>query len=189
MIGIGIGCAVFVNLGTDPGTTFFMGISHSSGLTFGTAVALSNSILFIPLFLLDRKIINIGTFVNMFGVGYIVEAIAHFLSKNLPPLPLPFHFIILFVGILLLCLGAALYLNCSLGQSPWDAIGNIVIIYYPQWKYSNIRMIQDLIGLSLGVLLGAEIGIASIIFALFIGPGIGYFSNQIQKRNLIFTLH
>ncbi len=186
ILGIGIGIGVYINLGTDPGTTFFLGVSKVFNLGFGNAAAIANCFLFIPMIIFKRSTINLGTFVNMFGIGYTVEITSSFLASSLPELSLLLRLICLLIAVFLVCFGAALYLNCNIGQAPWDAIATIIITYVPKWKYSNVRMIQDLSGLFLGFLMGASIGIASIIFAFFIGPGIGFFSNKFQKANLIF---
>lgn len=186
IIGVGIGIGVFVNLGTDPGTTFFLGVSKTFNLGLGNATAIANCVLFIPMFIFKKDTINIGTFVNMLGIGYVVEITSALLSAIIPSINLVARFSLLALAILLLCFGAALYLNCNIGQAPWDAIATIITSYKPQWKYSNVRMIQDCCGLLIGFLLGAEIGIASIIFAFFIGPGISYFGSLIQKHRIIF---
>lgn len=189
ILGIGIGFGVFANLGTDPGTTLFLGVSKSLKLSLGNSSALINCLLFIPILLYRRHAINLGTFVNMFGLGYIAEYVSGLLSSVVPNLSLIFRFLFLLIAIILICFGAALYLSCNFGQAPWDALAPIVLTFFPKWKYSVVRITQDSLGILIGYFLGASVGIASCIFAFFLGPGIVFFSEKIAAAKLFEESH
>lgn len=181
-IGIGAATAVFCGLGIDPSTTFFIGMSNLFSIGLGNITALGNCLLFIPMFIYDRSTIHIGTFVNMLGIGYVIQYFSQFLMNTFPDITMITRVIVLLVAIFMVCLGAGLYLSCDLGQAPWDAIAHIINIILPKTKYSYVRMIQDLIALSIGFLFHSNIGIASFIFAFFLGPGIQFFKGFFKEK-------
>lgn len=181
IIGIGIGVTVYCNFGIDPSTTFFTGINNVVKIGLGNANALGNLFLFIPMLLLDKKTIHLGTFVNMFGIGYIVEFSSLFFISTLPEFGFTIKFIMLLFAILFITIGVGLYLSANMGQSPWDAMGHLVNLCYPKISYSFARIVQDITALSIGMLLRAPLGFGSIIFAFCLGPGINYFKKLFVK--------
>lgn len=181
-IGIGAATAVFCGLGIDPSTTFFIGMNNIFNLGLGNVTALGNLLLFIPMFIYDRSTIHIGTFVNMLGIGYVIQYFSLFLMNTFPDITLLTRVIVLLSAIFMVCLGAGLYLSCDLGQAPWDAVAHIINIILPKTKYSYVRMIQDLSALTIGFIFHSSIGIASFIFAFFLGPGIQFFKNFFKQR-------
>lgn len=181
IIGLGVGLSVYCNLGIDPSTTFFTGVNNQLNLGLGNCITLGNAFLFIPMFIVERKTIHLGTFVNMFAIGYIVQYSSAFFIQTLPVLSFPIRLLVTCCAILTVCIGCGLYLSCNMGQAPWDSVAHLININFPKIKYSTGRMVQDIIALFLGYLMGATLGIASIIFAFFLGPGIHFFKTNFQK--------
>ncbi|MEG0564257.1 hypothetical protein, partial [Anaerorhabdus sp.] len=136
---------------------------------------------FIPMFMIDHKTIHLGTFVNMLGVGYVIQYASQFFIANLPVLSLPIRFIIMFIAIIIVCTGCGIYLSGNLGQAPWDSLAHLVNIKFPNIKYSTGRMVQDISALFLGFLLGAQLGVCSFIFAFCLGPGIQVFKQLFER--------
>jgi uncharacterized protein len=181
IIGVGIGLTVYCDLGIDPSTTFFSGINNIINIGLGNCISLGNALLFIPMFMIERKTIHLGTFVNMLGVGYVIQYSSLFFINTLPVLSLPLRFGIMFIAIIIVCIGCGLYLSGNLGQAPWDSLAHLVNKKFPKIKYSTGRMIQDISALILGFFLGAQLGVGSIIFAFCLGPGIQFFRHLFER--------
>lgn len=181
LIGVGVGLSMYCNLGIDPSTTFFSGINNVLGLGLGNCIALGNILLFIPMFIIDRKTIHFGTFVNMFGIGYVIQYSSQFFISALPVTTLPVRFLILFAAIVITCIGCGLYLSCQLGQAPWDSLAHLINVKFPSIKYATGRLIQDVIATIIGFLLGAPLGIGTVIFSFCLGPGIQFFRDFFEK--------
>lgn len=181
LIGLGVGLTVYCNLGIDPSTTFFSGINHVLNLGLGNCIALGNMILFIPMFMINRKTIHFGTFANMFGIGYIIQYSSQFFLAVLPVTSLVIRLMIMFVAIVITCAGVGLYLSGNLGQAPWDSLAHLVNNKFPKIKYATGRLVQDVIATFIGYLLGAQLGIGTVIFAFCLGPGIQFFQAYFEK--------
>lgn len=181
LIGVGVGLSVYCNLGIDPSTTFFTGINNVFNLGLGNCIALGNALLFIPMFMIDRKTIHFGTFANMLGIGYVIQYSSLFFNNVLPNTILPIRLIILLVAILITCLGCGLYLSSNLGQAPWDSLAHLINVKLPKVKYATGRLVQDVIATFIGYLLGAPLGIGTVIFASCLGPGIQFFRTYFEK--------
>ena len=95
----------------------------------------------------------------------------------------------LIVGIVLSCFAAALYYTADLGVSTYDAIPLHIADRKPKLfgkvlPFRVIRIISDLICVSVGFALGFLPGIGTIITALFMGPLITFFRKTLTDPML-----
>ncbi|MFI3283725.1 MAG: DUF6198 family protein [Erysipelotrichaceae bacterium] len=147
----------------------------------GNTNALMNSLLFIPMFLINKKSINIGTFINMFCIGYIVEYTSLFLNLSLGPISLMIRIVLYLFAVLILCVGIGMYLSTNLGQAPWDAVAYLIMQVRKKGNYAKLRMLQDLSALFIGFLLGSVVGVGTFILAFSLGPGINCSRKYFEK--------
>ena len=183
--GIAVGFFKRAFFGVDPFQCFCNGINQIIPIGFGTLYMLVNAVLLIIDFFLDRHYIGISTFINLFLVGYAVE-----LSENLlagwfgePGIALRIAFLL--IGIVISCIAAALYYTADLGVSPYDAIPLHIADCKPKMfgktvPFRIVRIISDLICVSVGFALGFLPGIGTIITALFMGPLITFFKRTLS---------
>jgi uncharacterized membrane protein YczE len=76
-------------------------------------------------------------------------------------------------GIALIGLGSGLYLTTGLGPGPRD--GWMTGIHdRTGWPVSRVRLGIEAVVLILGWLLGGTVGIGTVLFALLVGPSVGY---------------
>lgn len=181
IIGVSIGLSVYCNFGIDPSTTFFTGINNIFNIGLGNCIAIGNLFLFIPMYLIDKKTINLGTFVNMFGIGYVVEYSSAMWINILPEFDFLIKLLLLFISLLVICFGIGLYLSANMGQAPWDALGHLFTKMFPKVNYASARMVQDVLAITVGFLLKSPVGFGSLIFAFGLGPGINFFKKLLAK--------
>ncbi|UJF15620.1 hypothetical protein LZ578_11800 [Jeotgalibaca sp. MA1X17-3] len=182
-IGISVSFLRMSNLGTDPYSTFNLGLSSLLGIQFGTVSLIMNALLLLLIFIFARKNIGWGTLFNMVLVGYISDFITSIFTDTFGEME-NFGIRILFtvIGIIILSIGAALYMAPELGVSPYDALPLILIEKIsPNISFRVARVLLDFLFSGIGFLLGATIGISTIVTSLFMGPIMQFFLNVFGK--------
>ena len=188
ILGLGIATLRLSGFGTDPYTCMNLGISSSLNMNFGTYQMLFNVVLFIPVFLLDRKSFGAGALVNMFLLGYFVEFFMYLFSgMGITIEGLAGNLIIripvLFVGILVICFGIALYMFCDLGAAPYDRLSVIAETYsHGRLPFRWARVCLDIFSAIVGVATGAVVGIGTVIIAFFTGPIVSFFKDRVIEK-------
>lgn len=181
-IGFGISVFSYSNLGVDAFTSFTMGVSGKIGIGLGTIQLVINFVIIAVVALLSRKLIGLGTVLNMVLVGYICEFFIFIYGKLLPtPESLVVKLILMFVGTLLLCLGVAFYFVADLGVSPYDATG-IILEERTKIPYRWCRIITDALITATAFFLAGPIGIGTVISSLFTGPFISFFKKHVAEK-------
>ena len=173
---MGLCVAVFklTGVGTSPCSCMNLGISRRLGISFGTwQLTLNIALLLIVMRFAPEKI-SLGTLVNMVFVGYVAELFMYLLGGLIPEtgLSLAVRAIIFVPAIALFLLVASIYMTVDLGCAPYDALPMIIAARTSRLSYRAIRMAWDLAALSIGFLLGATVGIATVITGFCIGPAI-----------------
>lgn len=187
LLGAGVGLLGLAGFGTDPFACMNFGVSSHLPIGYGTYQLIVNIVLFIPLIFMYPKSFGIGAIVNMVGVGYIAEfvlwisGLLHITTESLAGLFLV-RSIIMIAGILTLCFGIALYMECDLGASPYDVLGQVVEDKtHGKIKFKWARMMFDILSVSIGYLAGGTVGIATVVMAFFAGPIISLFKEYAKK--------
>lgn len=183
LTGVCVGFADFADLGFDPFQVFAHGIWNLTPLDFGTAYLILNVLLLVLMLIFARKKIGLGTLINLFLLGYVASFVADFLKKLFPSPTLPFRIVVLLIGLALMCLASALYFEADLGVSTYDFIA-LTICEKKPWPFRFVRIATDLLCVVIGGVLGAKIGIGTIITAFFMGPFIEFFRKRVAQPML-----
>lgn len=180
---IGLGAAILQTggVGVDPYTALNIGVSDLIGWSLGAYQLLSNLILFIPVIILARRYIGIGTVINMTLTGFFIDIFSRLLSPLAVPSGAQGMATVFFViGIVVFAFGASAYISAGVGTAPYDAIAPI-IVDRTGWKYQRVRVPQDLIVLVAALLVSGPVGIGTIMTAFFCGPLIAFFSAHVNE--------
>lgn len=180
IISFGISLSVRAGLGTDPYTCLNMGFSKITGMSFGTCQLIANIIIVIMPLIFGKKYIGLGTLVNIIFGGYIVDFFG-FLYTFLPEKSVVEEILLMIIGLFITGYGVAMYMEANMGIPPYDALG-LIISKKTKKAYSIVRMIQDLICVVIGFLLGSTVGIATILTAFLLGYLITYYRKQIHAQ-------
>ncbi|MDH6367595.1 MULTISPECIES: DUF6198 family protein [unclassified Breznakia] len=181
ILSLGIACMRYSMQGTDPFVTMNIGIAQTLQVNFGTVQMIANVILLLVMIRYARSMIHLGTFLGVFAVGYLAD----FMFSYIQQIPYSTVTIICFCafGLLACCFGAALYMSGDLGIAPYDAFGLIIETkLHVRIPFRWIRIISDCICVTIGFVLGAPIGIGTLITAFCTGPLITYFRTLINQR-------
>lgn len=152
-------------VGVDSWTVFAQGISVHTGLSIGlltNIIGLLVLLLWIPL----KQKPGLGTVLNILLVGPGIE-----LGLWLLPTPDAMWLRVAFfvVGLLLLAIASGIYIGANLGPGPRDGLMTGIHSRFgtPLWVGRTAVEVTVLI---IGWILGGNVGVGTVAFALLIGP-------------------
>ncbi|MCD2441272.1 hypothetical protein LQ757_03170 [Agromyces sp. SYSU K20354] len=169
LYGIGIALIVRGELGVAPWDVLTQGISKQTGLGFGLITVLTSGVvllLWIPL----RQRLGFGTVMNALLVGPSADVGLWLIPSGLD---LWARIGLLAAGILVLGAATGLYIGAHFGPGPRDGLMT-GLHRVTGWKIWIVRTGIEVIVLGAGWLLGGNVGIGTVAFALLIGPICGY---------------
>lgn len=169
LFGTGEALLVTSTLGNAPWTVLAQGLSSRLPVSIGVATFLVSAVvllLWIPL----RERPGLGTISNA-----VVIALA--LQVMVTVLPSPDSTLVRLAyvlgGIAIIGIGSGLYLTTNLGPGPRDGWMTGVHLR-TGWPISAVRLGIEVTVVVLGWLLGGTVGLGTVLFALLIGPAVGY---------------
>lgn len=177
--GLSAGMFNYSAFGVDPFMVFAYGVWNYIPIGFGTFYMMLNLIMLVFIFFIDRHKIGLGTVVNIFILGYVVEFSSLFLETKIPNPTIGIRILFLVVGIIVLCFGSSLYYTGDLGVSTYDAVA-LILSEKKVARFQYCKMGADLICTIIGFLLGATVGVGTLVTAFFMGPTIAFFNNRVS---------
>lgn len=196
-MGVGVQFLNRTNLGPDPFSAMNYGVSAMCGLSFGTTQLILNVILFIIVLFMDRTKFGLGTIGNMVVVGYSADFTGWVIEKLslLPPtetMTFGMKFAIMIPTLTVFVFAAALYMNCGLGTSPYDALP--VLLHQGMEKatkkqipYKFVRMLYDGIATVVALLVGGTVGVVTVLMVFTLGPCVDFMSGLVKKSGIFET--
>ncbi|NLK74791.1 MAG: hypothetical protein GX288_05820 [Clostridiales bacterium] len=177
--GFCVGMFNFSAFGMDPFQVFSHGIWMHTPMKYGTFYSILNLIMLVFIFIFDRHKIGLGTVINIFLLGYVVEYSSLLFETLIPEPNIIIRSIFLIVGLIILCFGSSLYIIGDLGVSTYDAVA-LILSEKKVARFQYCRIGSDLICTIVGFVLGATVGIGTLATAFFMGPVIALFNNKIS---------
>jgi len=196
-MGVGVQFLNRTNLGPDPFSAMNYGFSAMVKLSFGTTQLIFNAILFALVLIIDRKQFGLGTIGNMVIVGYSADFTGWVVDKlGIMPaaeeLTIGMKLGIMVPTLVLFLFAAALYMNCGLGTSPYDALP--VILHRgiekaakKQIPYRFVRMLYDGLATVVALLVGGTVGVVTVLMVFTLGPCVDFVSGLVKKSGIFDT--
>ena len=193
-MGVGLQILNHTSLGPDPFSAMNYGFSKMIRFSFGTTQLLFNVVLFVLVFFLDRTKFGWGTLGNMVVVGYSADFTGWLINKFslLPPteaMSLGMKFGVMIPTLILFIFAAALYMNCGLGTSPYDALP--VLLHQgiekatkKQIPYKFVRMLYDGTATVVALLVGGTVGVVTVLMVFTLGPCVDFVSGLVKKSGV-----
>ena len=181
--GVSVGMIKVSNLGTDPFQVLVAGLDAVTPLPFGVTYAAICAILLIAMFFLGRRYIGVGTLLNLFFLGYIVEFSQGILNRLLPAPSLLIRLLLLLAAVVILCYASALYITADLGVSTYD-VWALLLAEKTRGPFRLIRIGTDLVCVIVGWLLGGTVGVGTLVTAFCMGPLIDFFNRKAARPML-----
>jgi uncharacterized membrane protein YczE len=165
LYGVSMAMLVRSELGVVPWDVLHQGLSRQLGLSLGTvivAVSLLLLLAWIPL----RERPGLGTISNALVIGLVVDAT---LALMPPVEPLAVRGLLVAAGVLLNAVATAAYIGVHLGPGPRDGLMTGLV----RRTGRSVRLVRTWLEagvVAVGWLLGGTLGVATVAYALAIGP-------------------
>jgi uncharacterized protein len=177
--GFSVGMFNFSSFGMDPFQVFAHGVWNHIPIGYGTFYTILNLIMLIVIFIVDKHKIGLGTVINIFLLGYVVQFSSWLFDTYIPNPSLGLKIVFLLVAIIIISFGSSLYFTGDLGVSTYDAVA-LVLSEKRVARFQYCRIGSDIICTAVGFFLGATVGVGTLVTAFFMGPIIAYFNRKIS---------
>ena len=185
LLGVGVGIFKYSHMGNDPFTAMVMALHAFVPFSFAVFLIMLNSLIFIFEAVFGKKFIGIGTIINWFMVGYVVQYSVGFLEGNFPVLENFFvQLLAVVIGVILASLGLSLYQTSDAGVSPYDSLP-LIVNQYLSVPYFWSRIFFDAVCALIAYLSGGLIGIGTLVCAFGLGPIISFFNKTVSEKILL----
>ncbi len=150
-------------LGSDPVSAFIDGMHTSLNISYGLALNIFNAVMLILVVLFARKFLRLGIALSILFSGSFLDLFDYILHLIQPgdPATIAGQFLLLFLGLMALSIGAGAMFCTGLGVAPRDAILFTISIKTHR-SYSFLRFLSDASFLLLAHFMGGKIGIGTI---------------------------
>jgi uncharacterized membrane protein YczE len=164
IIGFSISISVRAQLGLAPWDVFHQGVAKALGLSIGVVVVLVGLVVLVAWIPLHQHL-GLGTVLNTLSIGLIANlGLAIIPEQHLLAVRIP----LLVLALLGFGLGGGLYIGSGLGPGPRD--GLMTAITARGHRLWVVRTILECSVLVVGVALGGEVGIGTVLIAFSLGP-------------------
>jgi len=167
LYGMGIALIVRGELGVAPWDVLTQGIAKQTGLNFGLITVITSGIvllLWIPI----RQKPGFGTVMNALLIGPAADVGLWLIPTGLD---LWVRILLLPAGIVVLAIATGLYIGAHFGPGPRDGLMT-GLHRVTGWRIWIVRTGIELVVLAIGWMLGGNVGIGTVAFALLIGPAV-----------------
>lgn len=165
LFGVSTALLVLGALGAMPWDVLHQGIALHVPLTFGQAVIATSALVllaWIPL----RQAPGLGTVANAVVVGLAADATLAVMAR---PSDLAVRVAFVVGGIVLNGVASGLYIGAQLGPGPRDGLMT-GLARRTGWSLRAVRTGLEVLAVLLGWALGGVLGVATIAYALAVGP-------------------
>jgi uncharacterized membrane protein YczE len=164
LLGTGIAFMLRAKLGLSPWDALHQGIASKLGVSVG-AVVIGVGVVVLLLWIPLHQRFGVGTIINTIVVGLILDLVYDGLAT---PHALWVRTVFMLTGIVCVGVGTGCYIAAGLGPGPRDGVMTAIAARgYPLWA---VRMAMELSALVFGILLGGDVGVGTLLFAVGIGP-------------------
>jgi len=165
LYGIGIALLVRAAIGVAPWDVLTQGVDAHTHLGFGTITILI-SVVVLALWIPIRQKPGVGTLLNAVLVGPSADVGLLLIPEGLDL----WARVLLFVaGLLLVAVATGLYLGAHFGPGPRDGLMT-GLHRRTGWNIWVVRSCIELTVLGIGWVLGGNVGVGTVLFAVLIGP-------------------
>ena len=168
LLGFGISCFLHAGLGLPPTDVLISAVSERTGLSHGPASWLVGGVLFGAAAALGRR-------PSIYGVLFVSAnglSIAAWTQLLVDPTGLIARLFLVVIGVATVAAGVALVADSSSTGGPSELLTRAASDR--QWNPTVARSVLEGSVIVAGVALGGELGIATVAFALTIGPAISF---------------
>jgi uncharacterized membrane protein YczE len=169
LYGIAIALMVRAGIGVSPWDVLTQGLAKQTGLSFGLLTNLIGAVvllLWIPI----RQKPGVGTILNVLLIGPSAQLGLWLIPQQTVPV---IQGLVYSAGLALLAVATGMYIGARLGPGPRDGLMT-GLHKRTGWKIWIVRTAIEVTVLTIGWILGGQVGIGTVAFALLIGPMVNF---------------
>ena len=199
LMGFNLSFLIEASWGTDPYSFMNLNLAGKLGWTLGNWQLTLNAAMLVFMLAFGPELIGAGTILNMVLIGYIADFFRWLWLRlglhALICLPdfFPLRVVVFALSLFFFIVSAAVYMNCDMGLSPYDAAIKIISGWIPKIPYFAIRIAYDLLAVGIGLAAGLSSDrglqgslLGTIIMALAMGPAISAVGRLMKKHVKVF---
>jgi uncharacterized membrane protein YczE len=164
-LGVGITMMIKADIGLGPWDVLHQGVSKHTGIPIGMVTILVGLVILLGWFPLGERP-GVGTIFNMLLVGTFIDIFMQFMPAATW---LPAQVLQMVAGVVIVGIGAGLYLSAEMGGGPRDGL-MLALVRRSNYSVRLVRTLMELTALLTGWLLGGSVGVGTLAFAFGIGP-------------------
>ncbi len=159
---VGLLLSVHANIGLAPWDAFSMGVSYITHISYGSVSILTGIVILIVVAGFLKEKIGFGTILNTILIGVFFDLID---SLNIIPFMTSFFpgILMLLSGQVVVSLATYFYISSGMGSGPRDTLMVALSKLFPKAPIGVIRGSIEGTVLVIGFLLGAKVGIGTVI--------------------------
>lgn len=189
LVGFGIAFNSAAMLGNDAVAILYDGVRSAIGLPqseLGMTTNVVNYAIIILSLLINRKYINIGTFIYTIPMGTFVGIGSKFYEYMNLPNVLEWRILSSVCGSLMLFTGLGIFIAINIGLDPFTSLA-MILKDKMKSQYRTAKIICDVTSLIIGFILGGKAGAVTVIAALIGGPCI-QFASELFKKSVLMKI-
>lgn len=180
VLGVGVTLLLRAALGSDGYSTFINGLHLSTGIAF-SVVNIGAAVILVLLAWWKGARPGLGTVVQPVVTGIVVDVGLRVVDQ---PASMVARILMLAAAFVIVVLGVAGYLATDTGAGPAEALAVAWDPPFPfRWSYSLFQAVGALVGW----LLGASLGVGTVIVVLLIGPAVSWLETHLRRSPLFPT--
>lgn len=165
---LGLVLCIYADIGLAPWDAFGIGVSKVTGISYGNVSIITGILILVALVLIFKEKIGFGTIFNTILIGAFADLIT---SLNIIPYMTNFFagLIMLLTGQIVICYATYLYISVGLCSGPRDSLMVALGKKFPKVPIGIIKSSIEGTVLLIGWLLGAKVGLGTVIYVFTIG--------------------
>jgi uncharacterized membrane protein YczE len=165
---LGLVLCIYADIGLAPWDAFGIGVSKVTGISYGNVSIITGILILVALVLIFKEKIGFGTIFNTILIGAFADLI---ISLNIIPYMTNFFagLIMLLTGQIVICYATYLYISVGLCSGPRDSLMVALGKKFPKVPIGIIKSSIEGTVLLIGWLLGAKVGLGTVIYVFTIG--------------------
>ncbi|CAM3375958.1 membrane protein [Deinococcus saxicola] len=170
LYGLSLRMMLDANVGTAPWEVLHVGVTRHLPLTVGLVSILTGAVIVAFTALRLKERIGLGTVLNVVLIGVFLDLLAPLIPN---PVALGWRWLQFLLGVGLLGFATGAYVAAGLGAGPRDGL-TLALNRLTGWPVPRIRSGVEVVVLLVGWALGGPLGWGTLVFALSVGPAMGW---------------
>lgn len=192
ILGLGVALLRVSQTGNDPYTALAMALSDGFGIGLGNFLLGVNLVLLIVEVSVGRKYLGLGSVINLFLLGYVVQYASQAMSLVLgdgSDFSLPKQLILMAAAMVVVTFGLSMYQVADMGVAPYDYLA-LGLSDHSKRPYFMNRMLTDGICVLIIIITclagflsweNSHLGIGTVVAAFCLGPLVNAF-NRLHRK-------